>query len=260
MTAPKKPVPDEPTSNEEKAKFQAEAAKARAEADGAKWDALIKKADATVAVELAAAGLAEQLAIVRGAEAAALEQEIGARALERREAEYLHHDRFHHIYNFEYEVGSKSVRACMEALTTWSREAPKCPIEIIFTSPGGSVTAGFALWDFLRALQSKGHHITTVAYGYAASMAAILLQVGDTRIMGSESWMLIHEVSSWADGKIGEMEDTMEWLKKMSSRVVDIFAARSNLTRKQIEAKWTRRDWWLDSEEALRLGLIDSIR
>ena len=55
-------------------------------------------------------------------------------------------------------------------------------------------------------------------------MAGILLQAGDIRIMGAESWLMIHEISFGASGKIGEIEDTVEWVKKIQERVVKIFA------------------------------------
>jgi ATP-dependent Clp protease protease subunit len=148
----------------------------------------------------------------------------------------------------------------MHVLTEWSRKEPGCPIEIRFNSPGGSVIDGMAFWDFLMSLKRDGHHLTTVAIGYAASMAGILLQAGDTRVMYAESWLMIHEVSFGARGKIGDIEDTVEWVKKIQARVIDIFAERSRLSKAQIKRNWARKDWWLDARESLRDGFIDEIR
>lgn len=119
-----------------------------------------------------------------------------------------------------------------------------------------------ALYDYLRELSVKGHRITTSTRGYAASMAAILLQAGDRRVMGHEAWLLIHEVSMAASGKIGELEDTAEWGKKICQRVADIFIDRSGgkLDRDYFISHWSRRDWWIDADEGLRLGLVDEIR
>jgi len=71
-----------------------------------------------------------------------------------------------------------------------------------------------ALYDYVRGLRRQGHHVTTSSLGYAASMAGILLQVGDKRIMGAESWLLIHEGSFGAVGSVGQVEDTVEWSRR----------------------------------------------
>jgi ATP-dependent protease ClpP protease subunit len=90
-------------------------------------------------------------------------------------------------------------------------------------------------------------------------MAGILLQAGDVRVMNAEAWLLVHEASFGAGGKLGEVEDTVEWVKKVSKRVKDIFAKRSNLSSSQIESRWRRKDWWIDADEALKLGFCDVI-
>lgn len=180
------------------------------------------------------------------------------RAIEEREYEKAL-DEFQHIYNFEGPIDGKSVGECMRRLSQWSRMYPEGEFTIVFFSPGGSVIAGMALWDFLKELQRKGHKLTTVARGYAASMAGILLQAGDVRMMGPESYMLVHEVAAQAIGKIGEMEDEMKFLRLIQSRIIDIFADRSKLSKREFEKRWKRSDWWLDSKEALEVGFIDKI-
>ena len=91
-------------------------------------------------------------------------------------------------------------------------------------------------------------------------MAGILLQAGTTRAMGSEAWLLIHEISFSAVGKIGEVEDTTEWVKRICKRVVKIFADRSKLSAAQIEKRWKRQDWWISSDDCLKWGLVDEVR
>lgn len=91
-------------------------------------------------------------------------------------------------------------------------------------------------------------------------MAGILLQAGDIRVMGRESWLMLHEAAFGAQGKVGEVEDTVEWVKKIQERILNIFAQHSSLSRAQIKRRWTRKDWWIDSDEALRLGFVDEIR
>ena len=180
----------------------------------------------------------------------------------RDEKDALASDRYNHTYQFVTQVTDSSVERCMERLTAWDRQEPECDIQIVFNSPGGSVIAGMALFDFITGLSRRGggkHTITTLGLGYAASMAGILLQAGDRRQMGKQAWVLIHEISFSAIGKIGEVEDTTEWAKRICKRVVDIFASRSHMKKSYIEAHWKRKDWWISSEECLKLGIVDDV-
>jgi ATP-dependent protease ClpP protease subunit len=101
-----------------------------------------------------------------------------------------------------------------------------------------------------------------VCRGYAASMGGILLQAGDVRVCGPESYILIHEISSGAVGKIGDLEDEVEFVKMIQKRVNDIFVARSGgkVTATKLRNMYRRKDFWLDSTKALALGIVDEIR
>ena len=81
------------------------------------------------------------------------------------------------LYRFNTGVDKTHVNDCMLKLTQWSRRHPKCDIEIVFSSGGGSIIDGFVLFDFIQELRSKGHKVTTGSLGMAASMAAILFPV-----------------------------------------------------------------------------------
>lgn len=164
------------------------------------------------------------------------------------------------FYAFNGQVDGASVGKCIDQLTLWMRTKPGEPIEIQFNSPGGSIVDGLALWDFLTKVKAAGHPLTTSSIGYAASMAGILLQAGDVRVMGAESWLLIHEASFGVQGSNGVVEDRVEWIKRIQARFVAILASKSKLKAKTIEQKWSRKDWWIDSDEALELGLVDEIR
>jgi len=172
-------------------------------------------------------------------------------------------DEHHLFYAFTGAVESGSVNKCIEQLTKWRRtiESPEGnPIEVQFNSPGGTIVPGMALFDCIQAMRSAGFNVTTSSIGYAASMAGILLQAGDHRVMGAESWLMIHEASFGTSGKIGEVEDIVEWVKMVQERILDIFAERSNLSKAKLKNRWRRKDWWLSSDDALRFGLIDEIR
>jgi ATP-dependent Clp endopeptidase proteolytic subunit ClpP len=194
------------------------------------------------------------------AEAVAAITKIEAERENHRREEELASNKHHLFYAFSSEVSANSVSTCIAQLTIWMRTRPGEPIEIQFLSPGGSVIHGMALWDFIQTVRAAGHHVTTSAIGYAASMASILLQAGDKRVMGKESYLLIHEISLGAGGKIGDIEDTMDWAKTIMDRVANIFASRSKMTKRQILSAMKRKDFWVDSEQALKLGLVDEIR
>jgi ATP-dependent Clp endopeptidase proteolytic subunit ClpP len=199
------------------------------------------------------------------------DQEIDLRQKERIEKELLALDTYNYTYRFSSAVDDGTVKTCIDKLTFWHRTQPEGDIEIIFNSPGGSVFAGMDLFDYIIQLRGEGHAITTTTRGYAASMGGILLQAGTKRVMGKEAYILIHEVSTWAGGKVGEIEDEYNFLKKISERVVGIFAERAKeagangtashpITAAQVRKNWNRTDWWLDSTEALKLGIVDELR
>lgn len=247
MTDVRNPLEDE--------KLVAETVKLAADARQA--EALAAKADAEVRLltEQARKAAAE----ARQAELQAQHNAIELASLRRIEAAELAKDEHHRVYQFNDPVTASSVKTCIAVLSRWDRIDPDCPIELVFNSPGGSVIDGFALWDFLTTLKHN-HRLTTVCRGMAASMAGILLQRGDVRVMGSESVLLVHEISFGAGGKIGEVEDEVAFAKMLTQRVLRIFAERTNLTARQIDSRWKRKDWWLDSDEALKLGFCDEVR
>ena len=160
-------------------------------------------------------------------------------------------------YTFYARVEEESVRACMATLASWSSKAPGAPLTIVFNSPGGAVHDGLALFDFLRHLRSDGHELTTIALGRAASMGAVLLQAGDRRVIGANAFLMLHEVSNGGSGKVSELEESIELSKRLQKRLLMILAERSSMMMQQISRKWTRRDWWLDAEDAVALGFAD---
>jgi ATP-dependent Clp endopeptidase proteolytic subunit ClpP len=205
---------------------------------------------------------------LKNAEAEESEIELEVRK-EKREIEKTD-NRYFHFYPFNDNVSGTSVKSCIDQLTKWMRLEPGCDIEIQFNSPGGEVIAGLALFDFIQTVRAAGHHVTTSTIGYAASMAGVLLQAGDKRVMGAESWLMLHEASFGSQGKTSEVEDRVEWIKRVQDRFLNIFADRCKganpetatkaLKKAQIKTKWTRTDFWVDSDEALAYGLIDEIR
>jgi len=229
----------------------AEVAKLEAEARAAEAQVVKLEAEARKAIS-------ETRFIEENVEAASLSNDKTRRA---RNAE-LAKDEYHCVYRFTGSVTGASVAACIAKLTEWSRQEPGCDMEIVFTSPGGSIIDGFVLYDYVRSLSNQGHRITTGCLGMAASMAGILLQMGDHRWVGSEGWIMIHRAAFGASGKTFEVEDEVEWVKRVERRILDLFVQRTGgrLSAAKIKRNWDRKDWWLTSDEALELGLVDEVR
>ncbi len=196
---------------------------------------------------------------LRKAQAEADSAEIEAARDRRMEADTLASLNHSQIYHFFEPVTYGGVEDAINWIGMWSRRNPGSDIRIVFNSPGGSTFAGFALFDFLRDLSDKGHKVTTEVRGFAASMGSILLQAGDERVVGKNAHIMIHEVSAMGIGKASELEDTVELVKRMQDKALDIYTDRSTMTKNQISRKWKRKDWWLDAEEAVKLGFADRI-
>lgn len=179
--------------------------------------------------------------------------------LERDEARYFASQDAHRLFTFDMQVSKNSVAECIAFLGQWHREDPTKPVKLIFNSPGGSVIDGLALFDYVIQLRNEGAKIDTVTLGYAASMAGILLQCGEKRSMGKNAYLMIHEVSSGAIGKISEIEDEAKFVKQLNDRLFAILADRSSLSLRSILRRAKRKDWWLDAEQALEHGFCDEI-
>ena len=205
-------------------------------------------------------------------ETAKIEAELRKAELELKEAEISYfniHRKFqkersvdeeNHLYRYDGEISHGSVKNCMKKLTEWSRLDPGCDMEIVFSSPGGSIIDGFELFDFIQELRSKGHKITTGSLGMAASMAGILLMAGDVRWIGHQSWLMIHRAAFGAYGKTFEIEDEVKFVQRIEERILDVFTSRSKLSKLKIKRNWERKDWWISADESLELELIDEIR
>ena len=194
----------------------------------------------------------------------ALAQKVQTDALLRAEKDDLNHDRYHHHYMFDKAVDSLTVGRCLNELSLWHRDDPECDMTITMRSPGGDVVAGMHLFDELDAYSLRGegsHKVTMIVRGYAASMAGILLQAADERVIGRNASLLIHPVSSWAEGGLHELKDKVKWLDQLTDRVTEIFLERSEgkISRGDFIKSLERRDWWLTADESLNFGFADRL-
>ena len=130
-------------------------------------------------------------------------------------------------------------------------------ISIYINSPGGSITAGMAIYDTMNFISSK---VSTICVGMAASMAAFLLSSGERgkRYCLENSEVMIHQPLGGASGQATEIKIAAERILKLKSRLNKILASNTGKPLKKIE-KDTERDYFLDSSEALEYGIIDEI-
>lgn len=186
-------------------------------------------------------------------------EELIVSAARRVEANALATDLEQRTFLFYDGVEKETCKSAMKELSILSRRFPGQPLTIIINSPGGYILDGLALYDHIRALSAAGHHVTTISRGMAASMGGILLQAGDTRIVGPSSELLIHESAGGEIGKVNVREDGLVQSQKMWSKLSDILATRSSMSAEEIRERAFKFDWWLTAEEAVELGFADAI-
>ena len=136
-------------------------------------------------------------------------------------------------------------------------ENPDKDISIYINSPGGSVTAGLAIYDTMKYVKCD---IQTICMGQAASMAAILLAGGTKgkRYALPSSRIMIHQPSGGAKGQETEIRIVAENILKTRNKLNEILAANTGKSVEEI-ARDTERDNYMTAKEALEYGLIDSI-
>lgn len=130
-------------------------------------------------------------------------------------------------------------------------------ISIYINSPGGSVTAGMAIYDTLRYVKPE---ITTICVGLAASMGAFLLAGGTKgkRFALPNSTIMIHQPSGGAQGQATEIQIVADHIAKTKRTLNEILAANTGQPLEVVE-KDTDRDNYMSAEEALAYGLIDGV-
>lgn len=130
-------------------------------------------------------------------------------------------------------------------------------ISIYINSPGGSVTAGMAIYDTMNFIKSN---VSTICVGMAASMAAFLLSSGTKgkRCCLPNSEVMIHQPLGGAQGQATEIKIAAERILKLKDKLNRMLSSNTGKDLKIIE-KDTERDYFLSSDEALEYGLVDKI-
>lgn len=130
-------------------------------------------------------------------------------------------------------------------------------ISIYINSPGGSITAGMAIYDTMNFIASN---VSTICVGMAASMAAFLLSSGKKgmRYCLENAEVMIHQPLGGAQGQATEIKIAAERILKLKQKLNSILAKNTGKNLKKIE-KDTERDYFLSSKEALEYGIIDHV-
>jgi len=136
-------------------------------------------------------------------------------------------------------------------------EDDKKDIKIYINSPGGSVTAGLAIYDTMQYVKPD---VSTICVGVAASMAATLLGSGakGKRFALPNSEILLHQVMGGAEGQAVEIEIAARQILRVKARINGLLAKHTGQKLEKIESD-TDRDFWMDPEEAKKYGLIDEV-
>ena len=155
------------------------------------------------------------------------------------------------------EVNDTSASIIVAQLLFLEAEDPSKDIHLYINSPGGSVTAGFAIYDTMKYIKCD---VFTICIGMAASMGAFLLAGGTKgkRFALPNSEIMIHQPSGGARGQATEIKIVAENILKTKKKLNEILAANTGRSIEEIERD-TERDNYMSAEEAKAYGLIDEI-
>ena len=155
------------------------------------------------------------------------------------------------------EVDQVSANLVVAQLLFLESEDPSKDINLYINSPGGSVTAGMAIYDTMQYIKCD---VSTICMGMAASMGAFLLAGGTKgkRMALPNAEIMIHQPSGGTQGQATEIQIAAEHILHTKKRLNSILAANTGKPYDVI-AEDTERDNWMTAEQALEYGLIDSI-
>lgn len=155
------------------------------------------------------------------------------------------------------EVNDVSANLIVAQLLFLEAEDPSKDIQLYINSPGGSVTAGMAIYDTMQYIKCD---VSTICLGMAASMGAFLLSSGakGKRYALPNSTIMIHQPSGGAQGQATEIQIVADQIAKTKKKLNEILSANTGQPLEIVE-KDTDRDNYMTAEEAKTYGLIDGV-
>ncbi len=161
------------------------------------------------------------------------------------------------IIFLDTEVNDASASIIVAQLLFLEAEDPEKDIQFYINSPGGSISAGMAIYDTMNYIKCD---VSTMCMGMAASMGAFLLAGGTKgkRLALPNAEIMIHQPSGGAQGQATEIEINAQHILRIKERMNRLMAANTGQSYETICAD-TERDNWKTAEEALAYGLIDKV-
>ena len=155
------------------------------------------------------------------------------------------------------EVNDTTASLIVAQLLFLEAQDPDKDIQFYINSPGGSVSAGLAIYDTMQYIKPD---VSTICIGMAASMGAFLLSSGakGKRIALPNSEIMIHQPSGGSRGQATDIQIQAEQILKIKQRLNKILAANTGKTVEEIERD-CERDHFMTAEEALSYGIIDQV-
>ena len=155
------------------------------------------------------------------------------------------------------EVNDTTASLIVAQLLYLEAQDPDKDIQFYINSPGGSVTAGMAIFDTMRYIKCD---VATICVGMAASMGAFLLSAGTKgkRMALPNAEIMIHQPSAGAQGQITDMAIHLQRLQQVKERMNRLLAQQTGKTVEEVTAA-CERDHFMTPEEALEFGLVDRI-
>lgn len=155
------------------------------------------------------------------------------------------------------EVNDATASLVVAQLLYLEGQDPDKDIHLYINSPGGSISAGMAIYDTMQFIKCD---VSTICIGMAASMGAFLLSSGakGKRIALPNAEVMIHQPSAGTQGKVTDMEIDVEHFLKIKQRMNKILSENTGKTPEQVKLD-SERDNWMTAEEARDYGLVDKV-
>ena len=155
------------------------------------------------------------------------------------------------------EINDDTADLVVAQLLFLEMEDPDSDISLYINSPGGSVTAGMAIYDTMQYIRPQ---VRTVCVGMAASMGAFLLMAGEKgkRLALPNAEVMIHQPLGGAQGQATDVAIRAEWLMKTKKKMTAMMAEMTGQSLKKVQAD-VERDYFMSAEEALEYHIIDEI-
>ena len=155
------------------------------------------------------------------------------------------------------EIEDNMANLVVAQLLFLEMEDPDADISLYINSPGGSVTAGMAIYDTMQYIKPQ---VRTVCVGMAASMGAFLLMAGEKgkRLALPNAEVMIHQPLGGAQGQATDVAIRAEWLLKTKTKMTKMMAEMTGQDLEKVKDD-VERDYFMDAEEALKYGIIDEI-